>query len=106
MIKVMNKRTYRGSGIYIGRPNIFGNPFVEGRDGTREECVAKYKTYFEARYTKDNVFRTAVHDLAEQAITGELVLICWCDPLPCHGHVMRDFIQPICDAMKSKSTLH
>lgn len=90
MIRVENKRTYKGDGIYIGRPSIFGNPC---KNGTREENVAGYKVYFKERYTKDEVFRSAVHKLAEQAITGELVLICWCDPLPCHGHVMRDFIQ-------------
>lgn len=93
MIRVENKRTYKGDGVYIGRPNIFGNPFIEGRDGTRDECVAKYRPYFKERYTRDGIFRTAVHKLANQAKDGELVLVCWCDPLPCHGHVIRDFIQ-------------
>lgn len=95
MIKVMNKKTYKGPGVYIGRtwttiPSIFGNPHVEG---TREENIANYKIYFEKRYAKDETFRAAIHGLADQAATSGLVLICWCDPLPCHGHVIRDFIQ-------------
>ena len=28
--------------VYVGRPSPWGNPFVIGRDGTREEVVAKY----------------------------------------------------------------
>lgn len=93
MIRVVNKRTYEGPGEYIGRPSIFGNPHREDKDGTREECVAKYKPFFEKRYAEDEAFKTAVHALAHQALAGELILICWCDPLPCHGHVIRDFIQ-------------
>lgn len=93
MIRVVNKRTYKGPGEYIGRPSMFGNPFIEGKDGTREECVAKYKPYFNKRYVEDKAFRAAVHALAAQALAAELILICWCDPLPCHGHIIRNFIQ-------------
>lgn len=28
--------------VYIGRPSKWGNPFVVGRDGDHEMCVAKY----------------------------------------------------------------
>ena len=27
MVKVENKRTYKGDGVYIGRPSVLGNPF-------------------------------------------------------------------------------
>ena len=90
MIRVANKRTYKGPGEYIGRPSIFGNPH---NAGTREENVAKYKPYFNKRYAEDKAFKAAVHALAAQALVGELILICWCDPLPCHGHIIRDYIQ-------------
>ena len=29
--------------VYVGRPSKWGNPFVIGRDGTRDEVVAKYR---------------------------------------------------------------
>ena len=95
MIRVTNKTTYRGPGVYIGRtwtsrPSIFVNPHIEG---TTKENIANYRTYFGKRYTEDEVFRAAVHKIAKQAHMGELILICWCDPLPCHGHIIRDFIQ-------------
>lgn len=27
------------------RPNLLGNPFVTGRDGTRDEVIAKFERY-------------------------------------------------------------
>jgi hypothetical protein len=38
--------------VYIGRPSIFGNPFTIGKDGSREEVIIKYKTYFYDRIKK------------------------------------------------------
>lgn len=31
--------------VYIGRPGKWGNPFVIGRDGSRAEVIAKYRTW-------------------------------------------------------------
>ncbi|MBB3387827.1 hypothetical protein FHT82_000547 [Rhizobium sp. BK275] len=46
MAKVLNARVVgRQSGPdrrYFGRPDIFGNSFIIGRDGTRAEVIAKY----------------------------------------------------------------
>jgi hypothetical protein len=30
--------------VYVGRPSKWGNPFVIGRDGSRDEVIAKYRT--------------------------------------------------------------
>ena len=32
--------------FYVGRPGIFGNPYQSPRDGTPEECVAKFEEYW------------------------------------------------------------
>ena len=48
MIRIENKKTHCGKGIYVGREmpgvpgSVLGNPFRIGRDGTREEVVEKY----------------------------------------------------------------
>jgi hypothetical protein len=34
-----------GSDVYVGRPSKWGNPFVIGRDGSREEVIAKYRAW-------------------------------------------------------------
>jgi len=45
MITVVNKRYYRGGGVYIGRPSLLGNPFRIGEHGTRKEVIAKYRVW-------------------------------------------------------------
>lgn len=72
--------------VYIGRPSIFGNPFVIDKDGTREEVVSKFKDYFYDRIEWDLVFRAAVEELRGK------VLACYCAPLLCHGNVIAEFL--------------
>ena len=31
--------------VYIGRGSPYGNPFVIGKDGTREQVIAKYEEW-------------------------------------------------------------
>lgn len=64
--------------VYIGRPSKWGNPFVVGRDGTREQCIAKYRVWL-------------LNQPALVAALPELrgkVLGCWCAPKSCHGDVL------------------
>lgn len=64
--------------VYIGRPSKWGNPFTIGRDGTREEVIAKYKEW--VLYNAD-----LMGDLI--TLKGK-VLGCWCAPQACHGDVL------------------
>ncbi len=66
--------------IYIGRPSVWGNPFVIGRDGTREEVVAKYAEWV----------KTQPQILAELPKLNGKILGCFCAPLACHGDVLAD----------------
>jgi hypothetical protein len=31
--------------VYVGRPSKWGNPFVLGRDGSRDEVIRKYRAW-------------------------------------------------------------
>ena len=73
--------------VYIGRPSRFGNPFVVGRDGTRDECIARYRLWL----------RTQPQLLAELPRLRGKVLGCWCAPRPCHGDVLAE----LADALPS-----
>ena len=44
MTKVVNKYKHVYD-VYIGRGSKWGNPFVIGKDGTREEVINKYEEY-------------------------------------------------------------
>ena len=61
--------------VYIGRPSKWGNPFVIGPDGTREEVIQKYEAYI----------KSSGLDVSE--LRGK-ILGCWCSPKPCHGDVL------------------
>ena len=80
MCKVLNKRIHgipQGA-IYIGRPSIWGNPFVIGKDGQRDDVIAKYETWLLGN-------GQLVDQLA--ALAGK-DLVCWCAPARCHGDVL------------------
>lgn len=65
--------------VYIGRPSLWGNPFIVGPDGTRAQVIARYEAWLRAQPT-----------LVAQ-VKAELrgkILGCWCAPLACHGDVL------------------
>jgi len=71
--------------ISIDRSTIFGNPFIIGRDGNREEVIAKYRLWFYKKL-EDSKFKQAVESLRDK------VLACWCAPLPCHGDIILEYL--------------
>jgi hypothetical protein len=64
--------------IYIGRPSEWGNKFVIGKDGTREEVITKYEEWI----------KTQPELLAKLPELRGKVLGCWCAPQACHGDVL------------------
>ena len=75
MPKVLNARQ-AGTGkpaadrVDVGRPSKWGNRFVIGRDGTRDEVIAKYRAWI-------------VRKPPLMAVLPELRnkdLVCWCAP--------------------------
>jgi hypothetical protein len=88
MTKVVNK--YKSEyDVYIGRGSIFGNPFVIGKDGTRDEVILKYRNYFYDKIIKDEDFLKAVLLLKDK------VLGCFCKPQDCHGDIIVGFLDEI-----------
>ena len=78
---VLNKKQLRGpvrNSVYIGRPSIWGNPYAIGRDGSRDDVIAKYEAWI----------------MSQPALLARLSelrgkrLICWCAPQRCHGDVL------------------
>lgn len=64
--------------VYIGRPSKWGNPFVIGRDGVREQVIAKYRAWV----VEQPELMAALPELRGK------VLGCWCAPDACHGDVL------------------
>ena len=78
--------------IYVGRPSVWGNPFVVGKDGTREECIERYRTWI---VTQAELIGR-LHELEGK------VLACWCAPKPCHGEVLVELVEAMVAARQQE----
>jgi hypothetical protein len=88
-IRRKDGQVVQGCDVYIGRrcnqggwglpASIFANPYFVGKDGTREEVIAKY-------------YNHAINSADIMALLPQLdgkVLGCWCEPNEsCHGDVL------------------
>lgn len=86
--------------IYCGRPGQgepgpFGNPFVTGKDGTRDEVIEKHKAWFNA--PEQEPTRSRLLGLAILAACkggkDEVVLACFCSPKSCHCDTMAQWLR-------------
>jgi len=91
-IRVENKKHFQGQGIYIGRPSVLGNPYTLEMY-SREQSIALYREWLAIEYPKSLAVRRQINALLQLYERGEdVVLICWCKPLPCHGDVIVEFV--------------
>lgn len=98
-MKVLNIKNHTfnpATDVYIGRENArYGMPCSKWHNRykvgngrglhTREEALRLYKEYL-----------LASPDL--MASLPELIgknLVCYCDPLPCHGHILRELVEAL-----------
>ena len=64
----------------IMRPGPWGNQYIIGRDGTREEVVAKFKHDLDHGQTQRDIWRRANLYYLKDKRLG-----CCCKPKVCHG---------------------
>lgn len=110
---VKNKKNYKGPGINIGRPSIYGNPFSHLRGGTLAEVQVPTRHDAVMRFAawtitdKDPVLKRSSEPIQLAILDGDLDnndnLICWCAPEACHGHVLEEIRTPekLREAMKN-----
>lgn len=74
--------------VYIGRPSIFGNPFVIGKDGNRDDVIEKYRQWV---YSQSDLIQEI------KKLKGK-TLGCWCeDNQNCHGRIIIEIADSILD---------
>jgi hypothetical protein len=73
-----------GDAVFVGRPSKFGNPFVIGTHGSRDEVIALFREWLTA--TDDG---RAVVQAAAAELEGK-DLICFCAPEACHADVLLE----------------
>ena len=102
--RIQRKRT-KGSkmpqgAIYVGRPSVWGNPFIVGIDGTAEECVRKFEKWFDPTIAEEgsDLYNFRMENgwggnsyaiLSTTALRGK-DLACWCavDAQWCHADII------------------
>lgn len=65
--------------VRIDRRTKWGNPFIVGKHGTREQVIEKYEAWLRS---KPDLMLAVKLELAGKD------LLCWCAPLQCHGDVL------------------
>jgi len=68
--------------VYVGRPSKWGNPFVIGKDGNRDEVIEKFRNYI---LSKPDLIEAVKKELKGKKLG------CWCKPdQACHGDVLAE----------------
>ena len=68
---------------YIGRGSKWGNPFVIGKDGDRDDVIISFSIYAQDRLIKEPDWLTPLKGKD---------LKCFCAPQACHGDVLIEMI--------------
>ncbi|MBI9084538.1 MAG: DUF4326 domain-containing protein [Desulfobacterales bacterium] len=85
MTRLVNRHRVPGFDIYIGRGSKWGNPFIIGIDGTREETIEKYRQWI----------RTQPALIAALPELIGKTLGCSCKPKSCHGDVLIELLKEL-----------
>ncbi len=83
---VMNLRLRQPVGEHemrVDRSTKWGNPFVMGKHGDREQVISMYREHLWKQIQEGEV---TVDELASMA---GMNLYCWCAPKPCHANVIE-----------------
>jgi hypothetical protein len=73
--------------------SVLGNPFRIGRDGTRDQVIAKYRRWLWEQIKLKNEAYVELRRIAELARRGDITLICWCAPELCHATVIERSVE-------------
>ena len=86
--KAVNLRKERYD-VYIGRGSKWGNKFVIGKDGNREEVIRKYREWI----MQNKELLNSLHELKGKKLG------CFCKPQACHGDVLAELVNNLNSAV-------
>jgi len=116
MIEVINIKTNSiptdGKYFYIGRnigningSNPLSNPFTSIKNkktfakyivNSREESIEKFKEYFYKEIQTNQYLQMQLNFMYNIYTNGtKIYLGCFCKPLPCHGDIIKKYIEDV-----------
>lgn len=96
MITIINKRNSKNTEdeVYIGRPSIAGNPFQITKEHSRDDVIKQYREWLPINFRTSKKLQEFIIACQQRHLSGEHIkLVCYCAPLPCHGDVIKEFIE-------------
>ncbi len=106
MILILNghKHDFReGVDQWIDRKTPLGNPWthLKGKTlakyhcATRDESIARYSEWLDAQIAAgtNREVLDELNRLYKIAKSGDLYLVCWCEPMNCHGRKIKAVIE-------------
>jgi len=99
MIRVLNRSMISKGGSYppgiytniMRGQSVLGNPYRIGKDGDRDEVIAKYRRWLWAQVQAKTEVLDILQDMASYA--GDINLVCCCAPKRCHGEIVKRAIE-------------
>lgn len=105
MITVVNKKKHvpTPDDVYIGRGSALGNPYTslpadrktkaEFRCSSREESLQKFTEYLNKKIEeRDKIVCDELNRIWKLSNKGNVNLVCYCVPSPCHGNIIKNII--------------
>lgn len=86
MTKVVNCKKEKCQ-VYIGRPGKWGNPFIIGIHGSREDVIDMYRKWI----VNQKHLISSLYELKDKKLG------CWCKPASCHGDVLVEMVNNLKD---------
>lgn len=87
--------------FYIGRPSIFGNPYThldksiaKIKLDSRNDAISMYREYFYEQIKTNIDFIDEINKMLNCYKNNHvLYLCCWCHPKPCHGEIIKEYLE-------------
>lgn len=80
--------------INIDRPNLLGNPYVTSSTMPRRAAIERFQDDLDADIEARGRLFAECARIAGLVLDGKhVILMCWCVPHPCHGHVIKSVVE-------------
>lgn len=88
--------------INIDRPHLLCNHFPISAKNCRETCLLAFKIDFELEMKRRSGVRyDEVCRIMDLLLDGkDVILMCWCKPLACHGDTIKEAVEQLLRAPK------
>lgn len=72
---------------YPPQDSIWANPYKITGEKRREDVIREYQAHLEEKFAQGKITLTDLENLQGKRLG------CWCKPEPCHGDVLRAFVE-------------